>query len=223
MTVDIDALRAAMLGGPTVLMLRHAPRGEIRDPTTGDDVLLTPEGFAEAEKLGESIGRIPQPTSSIVLAHSPVRRCEQTVIAIHAGLARSGSDARILGERGHLGGPYLRDSRRALAVARDLGPSFVRSWFDGKLAADLVQPLAEAATEQVHRAIDVLDQVDQPRLAILVSHDWNLMMIREHFFGVRHENAGWIDFLDGVMIRRTATGISATYRARTVSARLTVP
>lgn len=216
MNTHLDDLRDALDCGPTVLLLRHAPRGEITDARTGHDVPLTPEGEALATDLGARIAPLLRRDDAVVLAHSPVPRCRQTAAAIRTGLSTALNSATVIGDRGHLGGPYLVDPRRALDTAAHLGPRFLRRWFDGALPASLVQPCTEAASDQVAAAVEVLDHPERPRLAVLVSHDWNLMLVREHFFGVRHEDAGWIDFLDGVSIRRAAEGLALSYRGRVV-------
>lgn len=209
---NLDDLRDALDFGPAVLLLRHAPRGEISDPRTGNDVPLTPEGQELATQLGVRIADLLRNDDVVVLGHSPVFRCEQTARAIHAGLSTAARSARVIGKRGHLGGPYLIDPKPALDEAARLGPRFVREWFNGALPPSLVQPLTEAARSQIADALEVLDGPERPRLAVLVSHDWNLMLVREHVFGIRHEEAGWIDFLDGVAIGRSADGASVRYR-----------
>jgi len=37
--------------------------------------------------------------------------------------------------------------------------------------------------------------------------------LREYCVGVRHEEAGWLTFLDGVAFRRGERGLRAVYRA----------
>jgi hypothetical protein len=37
---------------------------------------------------------------------------------------------------------------------------------------------------------------------MLVSHDWNVLTVREHLLGLMWEEHGWVDFLDGVVMRQ---------------------
>lgn len=214
MRIDLDDLRSALDAGPAVALLRHGPRGPVTDPRTGNDVPLTPEGETLARELGNAIGGLLQRGDVVHLAHSPVLRCRQTAEAIGGGVSERGARVALVGARDHLGGPYLLETKRALDLAAELGNGFVRKWFDGEVAAALVQPRAIAARVQVESALDALGDAGGPRLAVLVSHDWNLMLVREHYFGVRHEDAGWIDFLDGVAIQRTSIGFSVRYQGR---------
>lgn len=216
MAPQLEDLKTALDAGPSVLLIRHAPRGEITDPRTGNDVPITKEGHALATELGSRLAALVGRGDRVVLGHSPVLRCGQTAAAIHAGLTAGARVTTVIGERGHLGGPYLRDPKPALDLAAQLGHHFLRRWFDGGVPASLVQPRPEAARDQVDRALDVLGGPESPRLAVLVSHDWNLMLVREHYFGIRHEDAGWIDFLDGVAIRRASNGFAVGYRGRVV-------
>lgn len=216
MTVHLDDVKSALADGPTVLLVRHAHRGEITDPRTGNDVPITEQGRALAVELGTMLGALLRADDRVVLAHSPVLRCGQTATAIHAGLAATTRSATVVGERGHLGGPYLLSPKPALDLAAELGHRFLRRWFDGDVPPGLVRPRPDAAREQVERALELLETPDRPRLAVLVSHDWNLMLVREHYMGVRHEEAGWIDFLDGVAIRRGGAGVAIGYRGRMV-------
>lgn len=214
MRIDLDDLRSALDAGPAAALLRHGPRGPVTDPRTGNDIPLTPDGETLARALGHAIGALLRPGDVVHVAHSPVLRCRQTAEAIGGGVAEWGAHAVLVGSRDHLGGPYLLETKRALDLAAELGHAFVRKWFDGEVAAALVQPRAVTARAQVESALDALGGAGGPRLAVLVSHDWNLMLVREHYFGVRHEDAGWIDFLDGVAIQRTPMGFSVRYQGR---------
>jgi len=208
-------LRISLAFGPSALLIRHASRPVGQAPTASTP--LTLEGQAAATQLGAAIGGSLRSGDRVIVAHSPVLRCAQTSSALRDGIGQSVATCRLVGERAYLGRPYLRNPSRALEVARRLGPDFVRQWFDGVMPSEWIQPLHTTATDQVRRALAEVHHKLEPRLAILVSHDWNLMAVREYFFGIRHEDAGWIDFLDGVIIRRAAGGVALSYRSTIVS------
>lgn len=214
MSTVLDDLRTALVHGPAVLLVRHAERGHISDPRSGNDVPLTAEGERAARRLGELCGALIGTADGVVLAHSPVPRCRQTVLALREGLTNFVKQVEVIGELGHLGGPYLKDPSAALEVAAKLGSSFVREWFSGGVTPTLVEPLHVAAQFQAWSAFSVLNHPMRPRLVVLVSHDWNLMLVREHYLGVRHEDAGWIDFLDGVVLHDSSDGARVSYRGR---------
>lgn len=201
--IPLTDVRTALAHGSTALLIRHAPRTEIRSASDSGEAQVTPEGAAAAECLGASIGGLLDSRDRVILAHSPVGRCQRTAACLHAGITRSVPDAHVVGVRQHLGGPYMRNATAALEAMFELGGSrFFRNWFHCTLPDTLVQPVHEAAPEQLQGALAALDGSPPPRLAVLVTHDWNLLLVREHYFGIRHEEAGWIDFLDGFAIVR---------------------
>jgi hypothetical protein len=46
-----------------------------------------------------------------------------------------------------------------------------------------------------------------------VSHDWNILVLRELLLGVLHEDAGWLNFLDGLAFSLCAGRLEARYRS----------
>jgi hypothetical protein len=56
--------------------------------------------------------------------------------------------------------------------------------------------------------------IDGRRLDLHVSHDWNIIVLRELLLGVRHEEAGWLTFLDGVAFAGETKQLRAFYRDR---------
>lgn len=208
-------LGRSLARGRSVLLIRHAARSTAERPTAGTP--LTPLGRAAATQLGIAVSDLLRPKDGVIITHSPVLRCAQTSAALSEGFNRSGASCRLIGERAFLGPSYLRDPLRALDAARHLGPGFVRHWFDGLVPSEWIESIGKTARYQVSAAIAELHKEREPRLAILVSHDWNLMAVREYFFGIRHEDDGWIDFLDGIILRPTTTGITLSCRSMTIS------
>ncbi len=200
---SVDFLRQS---GPVVLLLRHAARGPVLDPLGGTTVPLTPAGIATAEQLGAAYASL----GPVRLWHSPVFRCQQTAEALAAGIRQAGGEAEPPVVQPALGGPYLLRLHEAFAAARALGPAFVRAWFDETLAAGLLKPRRAAAREQLAVCAAALD-AGPCGLAVLITHDWNVLAVREECFGLRHEDVGWVDFLEGVAVRRVAGGLAVQH------------
>lgn len=205
--------RQALASGPAALLIRHAEREHIHDPARSADVPLTAAGRRAARRLGEALAEVSGGSPIIAVGHSPVPRCVDTAGLLADGLAASGITVVRLGSLGFLGGAYLRDVEAALGLARDRGGAFVREWFDGRLPPHLLVPLDETARTQVQGAHHALGTAG---LAVLVTHDWNVMAVRERFFGIRHEEAGLLDFLDGVAVTPRGGAIGLMYRDRVV-------
>ena len=76
----VAALALIPPAAPAAALMRHAERGEIPKGTSGNEVLLTPQGGRDAEEMGRLLrGRVS------ALRHSPVPRCGQTALQIQLG------------------------------------------------------------------------------------------------------------------------------------------
>ena len=181
-----------------MVLLRHAARAEDREATELTEINET--GRKAAALLGAAMCAVLRPADAVVLAHSPLLRCQQTAREIGAALRSHVAHCEDLGSRLFLGRWYLLNSVQALRTARRFGPQFVREWRDGGIPAEWIIPFADTARGQVEGAVKELRHRSHPRLAVLVSHDWNVLAVRDHFFGKRYEEAGWIDYLEGVVI-----------------------
>lgn len=179
------------------ILMRHAERGHFNHPAEGANVPITAQGRADAESLGRSFGSC----GSIELFHSPVGRCRQTADAIGRGAAQAGVAIPSIVEKGVLGGPYLLNVTAALNKAGELGHRFVREWFDGGLAPGLLKAREATAREQL-QAVDTCLSRAERGLVVMVTHDWNLLAVREELFGIRHEDDRWPGFLDGLIVWR---------------------
>jgi broad specificity phosphatase PhoE len=181
---------------PVAVLLRHAERAAIETIEDSYQAPLTPAGMAAARLLGGRLAHL----RPVALVHSPVGRCRQTAACLAEGIQAAGGEAALLGERTELGGPYMLDFRAAMAAVLDVGPRrFVRGWFDGRpMAEGLVRPFREAARQQLDTLLAVLRAPGARGLWLGVSHDWNLLLLREGYLGLRHEAAGWPDYLEGL-------------------------
>ena len=202
-----DALLATLASLPSdaaaVALMRHSVRGPVTDLRTSPDVRLTPEGEAAARRLGHALPRV----AGLRFGHSPIERCAQTARGVAGGFDQAGGRTEALGAFETLGAPYVLDFERLVEAAGAYDPrTFVRAWFDGGLAPGILLPAPQAAEGQLQVARRELDRTPPGHLTLLVSHDWNVMLVREHYLGVRHEQAGWLDFLDGVVLVAAADG-----------------
>jgi len=89
-------------------------------------------------------------------------------------------------------------------------------WCGGELPAHVIDPSDRCAAEILAHIRQRLAEVAAtPRaLDLHVSHDINIMAVREHVIGLRHEDVGWLNFLDGVAFRWGDDGLRAVYRER---------
>lgn len=194
----LDAWRAARSAQRrTALLVRHAERGPVKSLATHEEVRLTERGHRQAQQAGRQIAAL---SSSLTLHHSPVERCGETARSIATGAVEAGAAARVEGKVETLGNPFIKDRKRAWALVHEIGPRFIREWFDGKLPADVFEPRAAAAHAQLAAVDGALATAgDLEAIHVLVTHDWNLALVREELLGITPERA-WPDFLDGVVV-----------------------
>jgi hypothetical protein len=196
------------------LLIRHAERFPIVDAADPTQAELTPAGRTAAETLGVRL----EGFSRLRLFHSPVKRCQQTAECIARGADSAGLAVTLVGPQDPLGIDYILDLAEAGRLAALHGDHFVRLWFSGQIPARVIRPAAEIAAEKLaYLTARLDDDAGLGRLDIHLSHDWNTIILRELMLGVRHEEAGWLDYLDGVAFEPKPGALRAVYRDRTVT------
>lgn len=191
--------------GPASVIVRHAERFPVRSIYDSLAVGLTEKGKEDAVTFGRSI----EGSWEVRLFHSPAVRCRETAEGIADGLGINGHRVRSIEEAGTLCAPYLKDPR-VLGDADRLGYAFMRSWFDGSFDRAWLSPTSEAADMVLAPVIKSLRSSSSPRsLDIHVSHDWEIVLLREEVLGIKYEDAGWVDYLEGLMFTATGDGYTA--------------
>jgi hypothetical protein len=225
------------------LVVRHAERHPIVDLRTHHTLLLTERGHVMADDAGRALvatlatggaardaatapAAAARATSTLRLraVHSPVERCAETARGLVRGARACGIAAVVHGPDVALGDPFLRDRHQALALAHELGPAFLRAWFDGRVGDDVLQDHRAAARDQVaawaRHVDDAGDDASGGDVVVLVSHDWNVALVREVVLGVRHEET-WPHFLDGVVVALDGDEVVVAYDGRAARVPLT--
>lgn len=175
------------------------------------EVRLTEKGKTDAYTLGRNL----TPFSPIDLFHSPVPRCLETAQSLHQGIVGASKDAVLIGPLHELGGPYIignwMDVAGLVKVHGQL--LFLRKWFNNELPKDLIMPLPDAA--ELHLRL-IHNQLNTGRSVINITHDWNIMALREYYFNLRHEDIGEPGFLDGLCAHRENESLILTYHEHSV-------
>jgi broad specificity phosphatase PhoE len=188
-------------GGRLGLIVRHGPRQPIDSARAVLEARLTPEGLAAATAFGGRLAGL----GPLVAWHSPIPRCGETAEALLAGAAEAGAEGRLAGPLPAIGGPYMTDPIGAMReFVRDRN-GFVRRWFDGGYPRELILSRAEASRLQLAGLVAAWGTAPEAGLAVFVTHDLNLLATREELLGLRHEEAGWIECLDGLWAELTDT------------------
>ena len=159
---------------------------------------LTQEGRSLALGFGERLS----PGLTVRAYSSPVERCVDT-----AGLILEGHEAKGGAVERHrvvegLGLFFILDQRKMFRLMRDVhggGPGFIRAWCDGQVGDDVVIPAADAARIMLSMLAGKLPP-GRSVLSVAVSHDFNLFVLREQLLGMRHEDHGQVEYLDGIVL-----------------------
>jgi len=198
--------------GRSAVMLRHAARFPIVDMTRPELAELTPEGSATAEAMGEQL----RGHDGVRLFHSPVKRCQQTAECLARGARRAGVSVELAGAEEALGVEYILDMKAAAQLSVEHGDHFVRRWMDGQVPENVIWRTERIAAAKVDYVARKLAEPCRPGrwLDLHVSHDWNVMVLRERLLGVRHEEAGWLTFPDGVGFMLDGRQLLADYHGQ---------
>ena len=194
-------------------VMRHAARQPIVDPREPLSAELTPAGRQDAEAFGANITGFDR----LRLFHSPVKRCQQTAECVAAGATRAGLAVELVGAQPELGVAYILNQVETGRLSGLHGEHFVRLWFTNQVPVELIERAPDIVRRKVGyvaaRLLEPAPAVGR-RLDLHVSHDWNVIILRELLLGVRHEEAGWARFLDGVAFTAEAERLRAFYRER---------
>jgi hypothetical protein len=180
--------------GPFSIIIRHAERHPIEQMINALEVQLTERGMKDSYDLGEMLARF----CPINIYHSPVPRCRQTAENILEGVWSLDGRATLSGYLLELGGPYITGDWGTItaSIEKQGHTRFLRRWFDNELPATLVMSLPDAARVQLKVLANQLAATDVS--SINITHDWNIMILREYYFNLKHEDVGDPDFLDGL-------------------------
>jgi hypothetical protein len=214
----LETIRSLPTHAAAAVLLRHAERFPLVEATDHTLVELTPDGAVAAEAFGGRIAGF----DCVRIFHSPVKRCRQTAEGIARGVSSTGCPVEIAGPEDALGVDYIIDPMEAGRLSVLHGNHFVRLWFSGQVAPTVIRAAEHIAARKLAFLSRRLQEPSPQgrRLDLHVSHDWNIIVLRELVCGVRHEEAGWLDFLDGVAFLSVAAGLHAVYRERAVTSPL---
>jgi len=191
-------MRALPEAARAILLVRHAERGPIVDVATHREVLLTPAGHEAARAAGHLLAALaPRRAGRVRLLHSPVERCAETARGIGHGLRERDVEHALHGEVGMLGEHYVRDVERGNAHARQHRHAYLRAWLDGVIPDDVLVAKREAGRGQLRAVVELAPAAGD--LTVMVTHDWNIALLRETLLGLTHEAFGWPGFLDGIL------------------------
>ncbi|OPY34279.1 MAG: Histidine phosphatase superfamily (branch 1) [Methanomassiliicoccales archaeon PtaU1.Bin124] len=201
MSLSLEALKGKERAA---IIVRHAERPALTSVVDSLGVGLTEKGMADALAFGRSIPFFPV----VRVWHSPSLRCIQTAEQIALGMKENGSSVLLFRDDWTLCGPYVKETE-CLLMAERLGDRFMREWFEGRMDPRIIDPVPDATKMVLGPILSKLD--DAGGLDIHVSHDWDIMLLRESLLGMKYETEGWLPFLDGMTFFKTGAEAYACY------------
>ncbi len=158
---------------------------------------LTEAGKNYACELGRDLRPEPLP----VLSSSFMGRCIETAYLIDKGFTHRHN--QIL--------PHNRvDNRLAPFYINDIGKAvekilvegndlFIRNWFDGRIDETIIENPEKTADLICAHMIDQIQNLPENRMAVSITHDWNIYPVKEFKLGLRHEECGTVGYLESLL------------------------
>ncbi len=204
------------LESQSAIVIRHAERYDL---CTAEDYWtcgLTGNGMAQAKDFGRGLAHS---FDSYRIFYSPVERCQQTAETIGSSLEAAGKKLQNCGPERQLSVlSYMHvDEVQGFQEADRFGSGFIRAWFDGEVNPAIYKTLQEAKDDHLAYLKEKFESAEESNhLDIHVTHDWNINVLREGIFGIRHENGNWPDFLAGLGFRKSPFNAIVLDRGRVV-------
>jgi len=182
------------------VIIRHSDRHYHRDFRMEPFMGLTRAGKSYAHDMGAAFPA--QITPQLYASH--FGRCIETAYLIDKGYTRAnGIELDHVQTSDVLAPFYIKDIEKALGLMKDQGgKDFIRSWFDKKIATEIMEDPEKTAQILTDFMIECLDALSPGQIAVCASHDWNIFPIKEYKLGLDHEGAGDVGYLDGVVFYR---------------------
>lgn len=179
------------------VLIRHSDRFFTKEARMEPFMGLTQEGKSFALDLGRDIPAKPVPK----LFSSIFGRCIETAYLIDKGYTLQHGvtlDNNITSEL--LAPFYIKDIEKAIHMVQDQGSDlFIRNWFDNQINDSIMENPEKTAVMLSEYMTDRLKNINDNEIAICVTHDWNIYPVKEFKLGIKHETAGDVGYLDGLV------------------------
>ena len=180
------------------VIMRHSDRHYPSDPAMEPFMGLTETGKDLALGLGERLPLKPYPA----FFSSPFGRCIETACIMDKGYIKA--HGRFNGHNTlatELSPFYIKDFQKALDLVNEIGTdAFLRQWFDGGIPGSVMTDPRESADIIARFMAGCLKSLGDSRIALCVSHDWNLYPLKEFKLGLPLETTERVGYLESVAL-----------------------
>ena len=191
----INALDKNNVKKMTIIMRHSAKRYDETNPAIEPFMGLTGEGKEMARQFGK---RLPS-GKTLRLFSSSAGRCIETAYLIDKEYTACGGKTVDNKLSGMLAPFYVKNSP-SLADASNPDGDFLRQWFDGNFPADAIENAGTAARKLAGFLTEQMLASKENDLGIHITHDWSIYLIKECILGLKHEEYGMVDFMEGIVI-----------------------
>jgi len=179
-------------------IIRHSERNyDKENPFREPFMNLTENGKDASLQFGEQL-----PLGMLVRAFSSfIGRCIETAYLIDKGYTSKGGKTTINVVEFFLSPFYAKNPAEILKAFVEGGSlGFVRRWLNGEFPSELIANPESSAKKIVGFAKEKLTESLEDHIDIFVSHDWNLYLVKEILLGLKHEDYGKVEYMEGVVL-----------------------
>jgi broad specificity phosphatase PhoE len=191
------------------LLLRHAHRHPIpKGVIEHESVPLTRKGRHLAFEFGVGL-----PLSySVRLFHSPIPRCKETAVYIQKGFQHKGGSANVMGEQEFLI-IHLGDQREMVEILDRIGhQKFGYAWLKGKFKETIIENPQTVASKTINGIVALMDPDGDMKIDIHITHDLNILAVREVIAPVPNDHFKWPAYLHGIIFTQHEDSVTLIQR-----------
>ena len=191
------------------LLIRHAHRYPIpKGVIEHQNVPLTMKGRQLACEFGK---KLPQ-SYSIRLFHSPIPRCKETAEYVLKGFQNTGGSAKLMGAKDFLK-INLVDQREMVHILDKIGhQQFGYRWLKGKFDEKIIENPEKVASKTINSVITLMKNEVNKKINIHITHDLNILAVRELISPVPNENFDWPEYLNGIIFTQNEDKVTLIQR-----------
>jgi broad specificity phosphatase PhoE len=199
----VNGLREEKIQKRLVLM-RHSVRERDPEKSEADDPISD-----NGRELARSFGERLYPKCDARIWTSPIGRCVETGARISAGFRETGGNILGSEEIWQLGAFYVKNLKSVSSLLYRTGESIplIRKWIAGELPTDWMDEAKGVLITMTKALMDILGALEADQMAICVTHDWNVYLLRTLLLDLNLEQQDPVNYLDGFLLYQFADQI----------------
>ncbi|MDA3789133.1 MAG: histidine phosphatase family protein [Desulfobacula sp.] len=179
------------------VLIRHSDRFFSEHARLEPFMGLTDEGKEFAFDFGANLRSTKMPK----LYSSFLGRCVETAFLIDKGFTKKNNQTIDHNCMDAMLSPfYVKDIEKAVPLIEKQGNQiFLRNWFDKCIDESIMENPEKTSDILSEFMVEQIKILKNNQIGICVSHDWNIYPLKEFKLGLKHETAGEVGYLDGLV------------------------